>query len=321
MRLGSICALGRFLSWCNPRGIVLRARHIPGHLNVIADKLSRHNQVIQTEWSISRQVFNLLCSRWAQPHVGLFATRLNVKLPQICITGTGSTSLGSRHPESAMGESGCLRLPSSLPAQPSNSQGDGSRLSQDDSDCSRVAQHPLVWGPDLSVGSDPFQVATTKGCGDTTLQPTPSPEPQQSEPICLAPRASAIKKQRFSDEVGARIEAPQRLNQSRFSKWGIFVKWCKSNKVDFWSTSVNQIAKERELQPGTIEGYRRVITDIACNDRVNSSKDENVTRLLESCHRGKPKGRRGMPIWNLSLVLYQLTKAPFEPMQRLLLNI
>ena len=83
MKSGSLCALlWRLLSWCHPRGIVLRARHIPGHLNVIADKLSRHNQVIQTEWSLSQQVFNLLCSRWAQPQVDLFATRFNHKLPQ-----------------------------------------------------------------------------------------------------------------------------------------------------------------------------------------------------------------------------------------------
>ena len=42
MRSGSLCALlWRLLSWCHHRGITLRARHIPGRLNVIADKLSR----------------------------------------------------------------------------------------------------------------------------------------------------------------------------------------------------------------------------------------------------------------------------------------
>ena len=82
MRSGSLCALlWRLLSWCHPTGIVLRARHIPGRLNVIADKLSRHNLVIQTEWSLSQQVFNLLCSRWARPQVNLFATRFNHKVP------------------------------------------------------------------------------------------------------------------------------------------------------------------------------------------------------------------------------------------------
>ena len=81
MRSGSLCALlWRLLAWCHPRGITLQARHIPGRLNVIVDKLSRHDQVIQTEWSLSQQVFNLLCWKWAQPHVDLFATRF--KLPK-----------------------------------------------------------------------------------------------------------------------------------------------------------------------------------------------------------------------------------------------
>ena len=83
MKSGSLCALlWRLLSWCHPREIVLRARHIPGRLNVIADKLSRHNQVIQTEWSLDQRVFNLLCLRWAPPQVDLFATRYNYKLPK-----------------------------------------------------------------------------------------------------------------------------------------------------------------------------------------------------------------------------------------------
>ena len=47
---------------------------------------------------------------------------------------------------------------------------------------------------------------------------------------------------------------------------------------------------------------------------VNISKDDNLTRLLESFHRDRPKGRRGIPSWNLSLVLHQPTKAPFEPL-------
>ena len=51
------------------------------------------------------------------------------------------------------------------------------------------------------------------------------------------------------------------------------------------------------------------------NSPINVSKDENLTRLLDSFHRDRPKGRRGIPSWNLSLVLHQLTKAPFEPLK------
>ena len=70
--------------------------------------------------------------------------------------------------------------------------------------------------------------------------------------------------------------------------------------------------QDRALQPSTIEGYRTAIADMVGNDKLNISKDENLTCLLDSFHRDKPKGRHGVPSWNLSLVLHQLTKASFE---------
>ena len=73
--------------------------------------------------------------------------------------------------------------------------------------------------------------------------------------------------------------------------------------------------EDKKLQPSTIDGYRSAIADKLGNTTVNISKDDNLTRLLESFHRDRPKGRRGIPSWNLSLVLHQLTKAPFEPLR------
>ena len=49
---------------------------------------------------------------------------------------------------------------------------------------------------------------------------------------------------------------------------------------------------------------------------MNVSKDENLTHFLVSFHRDRPKGRRGIPCWNLSLVLHQLTKASIEPLKK-----
>ena len=73
--------------------------------------------------------------------------------------------------------------------------------------------------------------------------------------------------------------------------------------------------QDKKLQPGTIDGYRSAIADKLGNSTINVSKDENLTHLLDSFHRDRPKGRRGVPSWNLSLVLHQLTKAPFEPLK------
>ena len=74
MRSGSLCALlWRLLCWCNLRKVVLKARPIPGCLNVIADKLSRQGQIIQTEWSLHQEVFDLLVQTWHRPQVDMFA--------------------------------------------------------------------------------------------------------------------------------------------------------------------------------------------------------------------------------------------------------
>ena len=93
--------------------------------------------------------------------------------------------------------------------------------------------------------------------------------------------------------------------------------------MDFRSPSVKQIAdfllhlfQEKNLQPSTIDGYRSAIADKLGNSSLNVSKDENLTRLLDSFHRDRPKGRQGIPSWNLSLVLHQLTKPPFEPLRK-----
>ena len=57
-------------------------------------------------------------------------------------------------------------FPSSLPAHQGDLQSDGSRLSQNDSNCSRVAQHALVLGPGESITSDSLQASTAGESGD-----------------------------------------------------------------------------------------------------------------------------------------------------------
>ena len=83
MKSGPLCALlWRILIWCTRNQVTLKAQHIPGRLNVIADKLSRLGQTIQTEWSLNPEIFKAICNRWHRPQVDLFAARFNNKLPQ-----------------------------------------------------------------------------------------------------------------------------------------------------------------------------------------------------------------------------------------------
>ena len=69
------------LTWCQLRGIHLRAFYIPGSLNVLADRPSRPDQVIATEWSLAKNIVHQMFLSWGRPHIDLFATRGNYKLP------------------------------------------------------------------------------------------------------------------------------------------------------------------------------------------------------------------------------------------------
>ena len=215
-----------------------------------------------------------------------------------------------------MGGSGRICLPTTSHFGQSGGEVAGLSMQENHSDCSRVAQHALVLGSGGHVQPNPLSLPnlltqpfnqiphinlTTLNLGAWLL------EPQQS-------RSRAFLRQ-WQQEL--RLLKDDQADQSE-AKWTIFTKWCISNQ-DFRSPPVKSVAdflmylfQDRKLQPSTIDGYRSAIADKLGNSPLNISKDENLTHLLDSFHRDRPKGRRGIPSWNLSLVLHQLTETPFE---------
>ena len=246
------------------------------------------------------------------------------QVTSVCVTSTGLLGSSSGCTQSAMGESGRIRLSTNSHLGQSGGEVAGLPLQENHSGCSGVAQHALVLGSSDHVQSDPTEPAQSAQPVDTTFQSDPSQKSDKPKSPCMAPRATEIKEQGFSEAVATRIEAPQRGSTRSVyeAKWAIFTKWCITNQVDFRSPPVKSVAdflmylfEDRKLQPSTIDGYRSAIADKLGNSTLNISKDENLTRLLDSFHRDRPKGRRGIPSWNLSLVLHQLTKDPFEPIK------
>ena len=200
----------------------------------------------------------------------------------------------------------------------------GLPMQQNDPDCTGMAQHALVLGSSDNVQSDPPVSAQHTKLSVSAIQQGSTRELVKPESPCLAPRASAIKEQGFSEAVAAWIEAHQRGSTRSVyeAKWTIFPKWCFSNQVYFKAPPLKAmhdfplyLFQYKKLKPGTIDGYRSAISDKLGNVPINVSEDENLTRLLYSLNRDRTKGRRGIPSWNLSLVLHQLAKAPFEPLK------
>ena len=68
-------------------------------------------------------------------------------------------------------------------------------------------------------------------------------------------------------------------------------------------------------RPSTIDGYRTAIVDTLGPAGHHIAQSLDLHRLLSNFHRDRPKSSRNLPKWNLSVVLNELTKAPFEPMK------
>ena len=108
--------------------------------------------------------------------------------------------MGSGCTQPVMGGAVSLCLPTSSHRRQSGGEVTEQPLQQDHSDCTSVAQHALVLGSSGHVQSDPTVPAQS---GDSAIQPDLAQEPVKPEPTCLAPRATAIKEQGFSEAVAA----------------------------------------------------------------------------------------------------------------------
>ena len=51
------------LRWAEERGVSLIPQFILGSQNTVADSLSRQNQVLFSEWTLSQEVFNQICKK------------------------------------------------------------------------------------------------------------------------------------------------------------------------------------------------------------------------------------------------------------------
>ena len=69
------------LNLCLAHNIQLLAKHIPGRFNTLADRMSRVDKPISTEWSLNQEIANKIFQIMDFPSIDLFATRLNHRLP------------------------------------------------------------------------------------------------------------------------------------------------------------------------------------------------------------------------------------------------
>ena len=174
----------------------------------------------------------------------------------------------------------------------------------------RLARDALVLGPSAVLERDPTPATSVNNPSQTVPQLCVSQQSTTSQPPRLVSRSGQLQEHVFSVEVAERIAVPQRSSTRTIykSKWALFEKWCRENSVsDFFM----YLYQDLNRCPSTIDGYRTAIVDTLgpAGHHISQSSD------LSSFHRDRPKSSRNLPKWNLSVVLNELTKAPFQPMK------
>lgn len=81
------------LSWAELHTLSLSAVHLKGTLNRVADFLSR-NQILEAEWQLNPEVFQLIVQKWGRPRVDLFATQENSQMSRFFSLNRNEASLG-----------------------------------------------------------------------------------------------------------------------------------------------------------------------------------------------------------------------------------
>ena len=144
----------RILAYCNPRNILIQ-----GCLNVIADSLSRKDQIIQTEWSLHPQIFSLIWQSLAQTNGGHVCHQIESQTTNLCLTGPRCKCYEVQHRciEHLLGGSGRLYLLSCSTHTKSHTENEHLQV-QDDSSSTRVAQNALVLRSSESVNQAPLQL-------------------------------------------------------------------------------------------------------------------------------------------------------------------
>ena len=321
----------KILNWCLEHDIVIRVRHIPGNFNVLADRLSRLDKPIKTEWALDQTVANSVFQMLNFPNVDLFATRFNHRLPiyvspvqDYKALAIDALSMDWNHLH-AYAFPPFILIPAVL-----------EKIRQQ---CRIVLIAPFwpqqQWFSELLLllVSAPIHLPLiprllTQSKGRFVHQNLPHFDLHTWE---LSNNQSEIKKKKKFRKT-LQILSPDFVSRSRRTstqkvydaKWTIFSNWCHTKKVNPISAPITVIADfliflflEKKCQISTFKGYRSMISNtlkFKTGNRIGSNPV--LSELIRSFELQRPVQRSLTPKWDLSWVLVCLQKPPSEPLDK-----
>ena len=230
------------LRFCKEFHIQLLPQFIPGKMNVLADSLSRKNQVIGSEWTLCAEAFHHLLRLWPAT-IDLFATSVNRRLPVYFSPMVDLQSAGTDAMLQCWDGLQAYAFPPFGLLSQVLAKARQQRVGVD-VDSSVLATTCLVPVPSGASGGDSLLPAMTEGSSQTAPLPSLSPEPLRTSADCLAYLQRSARHSGFSSAVARQLTLCRRhstrLNYQ--AKWPVYRAWCHRHGHSVSRPSVSKVA-------------------------------------------------------------------------------
>ena len=232
----------RILRWLETLPVHLTPQFIMGRHNVLADSLSRPNQVLGSEWTLKTEVFQELRKRWPAS-IDLFATSLNHQCSQY---------FSPFHDQNALGTDALLQSWDGWQAYAFPPWSDSSCPQEapvvlwgpTNHRSSLLASEAVVSGPSRFGGGRSGGSSSVQGPSSSTTLPSSSSGSVRAVASCLETIQRFARARGFSKHV-AQQAALARRPSSRAgyqATWSVFRQWCHSEGHSVSRPSLSKIA-------------------------------------------------------------------------------
>ncbi|KAL0151580.1 hypothetical protein M9458_053097 [Cirrhinus mrigala] len=304
----------QILVWSHDKLLSLRAVHIPGHLNVGADVLSRQGPR-PGEWMLHPEVVKQIWEIFGPAQVDLFATRENAQCP-LWFSLVHPAPLGL----DAMVQTWPRRRLYTFPGESPPGRGQFTVSSP------VLAGPSMVLGPDissrwLSMGDSRQEGSPLTGGGHH-----PSPPPRAVEAVGVASEGAQLIASGLSTKVVETI-LQSRAPSTRILyalKWKLFTSWCGERQQDPANCPVGTVLEFLQARFSTGLSHSTLKVYVAAISAYHApfcgmpvGRDPLVVRFLHGVLRLRPPTRPHVPTWDLAVLLEALCRPPFEPTEEI----
>ena len=310
------------LRLCEAQSVRLLPQLIPGHLNVLADSLSRRSQVLGSEWTLCPQAFAELLRRWPAM-IDLFGTAMTHRLPVYFSPMYDPMSAGTECDVTVLGRSTGVCLSPVRTASSGFGEGSGVQESGADVGGSVLASTPMVPGPSgAPAGGSPFP-AQKEGSSQTTPFPSLPPTTVRATVDCVSYLRRSVRQAGFSNAVAGQLARCRRRSTrvNYQAKWVVYRSWCHRQGHSVSRPTVTKVAdfllflrRSLSLSYSSIASYGSMLSGVFRFILSELSSHFVLHDLLRSFRLERPLPSSRVPPWDLQVVLRFLCGPPFEPL-------